>query len=175
MRYWFFLICLFFWGHVSKAQNPSAFPLITDDYSTYIVPSVPTGLSLLEANTEVFKSWMKQYHYQPSQRGFDLEYLAPTTRTNHMRLIRKENQQVLFGLTPVKMELIKQIEQTLLQLNPTITQDQAGTTWYHISHTKDNQIFTYQVGIKIESDTEDRVGRTWSIWSANIIFRQWKQ
>ncbi|RXK47603.1 hypothetical protein [Aquirufa rosea] len=172
MKFLLSFLCIFSTSPLIQAQNQTGLPLATDDYSTYIVPNLATGIKLLEADEELFKGWMKQYQYQRYQRGYELEYLAPTTRTNQMRLIRKENHQVVFALSPVKLELVKQLEQELINLKPQINRDQLGITWYQNPNFQDNKNNNYKVGIKVESDTEDRVGRTWSIWSVQIIFQK---
>ena len=43
-------------------------------------------------------------------------------------------------------------------------------TWYTFRMPTSEKNLDWQIGIKKEADKEDRVGRTWDIWSSTIIF-----
>lgn len=163
----FLVICA---GFSSWAQSTLPLAQESDDYSTYLVPKLETGLALLEASNEGFKELMKKYHYQEFHRGNSMEYLAPTSRINQMRLIRKDRNQVHFLFSPTKLNMIQQLEQTILARKPIISKDLQGMTWYQFPHTNAAGSKDIRVGIKMESDSEDRMGRTWTIWSSAVIF-----
>ncbi|MHA8061099.1 hypothetical protein PQG22_07465 [Aquirufa beregesia] len=170
MKYWVGVILnLCLWQSTWAQTNP---PLQceSDEYSTYLVPSLENGFVLLDANKEVFQRLMKQYQYQEFYRGNEMEYLAPTSRVNQMRLIRKENTQVQFLLSPTKLMVIRQLEQDIAARKPIVSKDSNGMTWYHINYPTHQSSQVLRIGIKLESDSEDRVGRTWTIWSSTIIF-----
>ena len=142
----------------------------SDDYSTYLIPNLETGLILLEADIERFQELMKQFQYQEFHRGFELEFLAPSSRINQLRLIRKEKNQVQFIFSPTKLHLIQQLEQALIARKAIVSRDQGGMTWYKLPPLQVKSSNVIRVGIKLESDSEDRVGRTWAIWSTTVIF-----
>ncbi|MHA8072820.1 hypothetical protein V7S77_12965 [Aquirufa ecclesiirivi] len=153
------------------AQNTPALTCESDEYSTYILPNLANALVLLDANQEQFKGLMKEYRYQEFHRGNGLEYLAPSSRVNQMRLIRKESKQVQFLLSPTKLSIIQQLEKAIKAYNPVISKDFSGMTWYQIDFPTSNSTpLSMKIGIKMEEDSEDRVGRTWAIWSSTIIF-----
>ncbi|MHA8069916.1 hypothetical protein ACS6L2_11580 [Aquirufa ecclesiirivi] len=153
------------------AQNTPALTCESDEYSTYILPNLANALVLLDANQEQFKGLMKEYRYQEFHRGNGLEYLAPSSRVNQMRLIRKERKQVQFLLSPTKLSIIQQLEKAIKAYNPVISKDFSGMTWYQIDFPTSNSTpLSMKIGIKMEEDSEDRVGRTWAIWSSTIIF-----
>ncbi len=170
MKYWGFFIGVFLIRLTSNAQTTPALKLETDEYSRYIIPDLSNGMILLEAHQDEFQSLMKQYGYQIFQRGYEYEYLSPTSRVNQMRLIRKEKNQVYFLLSPTNINLLNRLEQAILASNPSIRKDSDGMTWYTFRMPTPGKNIDWQIGIKKEADKEDRVGRTWDIWSSTIIF-----
>ncbi|MFL0162960.1 hypothetical protein [Aquirufa salirivi] len=170
MKYWAGFLLIFCYYQSIWAQTVPPLQRESDDYSTYLTPNLETGLILLEANKERFQELMKQFQYQEFHRGYELEYLAPSSRVNQMRLIRKENNQVQFLFSPTKLHLIQQLEQALIARKAIISKDQVGMTWYKIPSQNLKSSNDLRVGIKLESDSEDRLGRTWTIWSTAVIF-----
>ncbi|TBH73477.1 hypothetical protein [Aquirufa nivalisilvae] len=170
MKYWGCIILNLVLYQFVYAQTTSPLTIETDEYSSYIIPSLENGILLLEANQDDFKGLMKQYRYQILQRGNELEYLSPSSRVNQMRLIRKENHQIQFLFSPTKLSLVKQLEESISGSSTSIVKDSSGMTWYNYHFSEHNYVKNLLIGIKMEADKEDRVGRTWDIWSTTIVF-----
>lgn len=171
MKYWLGMLLIFCLCQPTCAQTLPTLPCESDEYSTYLIPSLENGFKLLEANQALFQRLMKQYQYQEFQEENKLKYLAPTSRVNQLRLISKENRQVQFLFSPTKLSMIQQLEKDIFNYKPVISTDSTGMTWYQIVFRSINtKPQMRRIGIKKEMDSEDRVGRTWTIWSSTIIF-----
>lgn len=170
MKYCGYFILNMFLCQLVCAQTFPPLKVERDDYSSYIIPSLENGIVLLEASQVDFLGLMKQYHYQVSPSGNELEYLSPTTRTNQMRLIRKEKNQIQFLFSPTQLSLIKQLVESISSRSTSIVKDSSGMTWYTSHLSEHGQLTDLLIGIKIDADKEDRMGRTWDIWSTTVVF-----
>jgi hypothetical protein len=144
----------------AMAQNELAIDLEKDEFCSYVKLSGKNIEKLILSNDEDFQEFMYKKGFRKAELGKKNEYIAPSTKLNHARLLSKYAQTLQFTFSPIPSDLVKSFLADLNTHAKLISSNQKGNKTTLIIEFPTLSPHQHQISLEEKNDTEEYVGRT---------------
>ncbi len=144
----------------SFAQNEISLDLQKDEFCSYVNLSTQSIQTLLKASDADFNLFMQKNGFRLAELGKKNEYMATSTKLNHVRLLSKNAQTLQFTFSPIPNDLVKSFLTDLNTHAHLILLNQKGNKTILVIEFPSLSPHQYQIQWEEKNDTEEYVGRT---------------
>jgi hypothetical protein len=145
----------------SYSQELLKLNLIKDEFCQYVDLNTENIIQLLATSDDEFVHFMQENHFRKAELGRNNEFIAPSTKLNHARLLFKKNHEIVFTFSPETQNLVHNFLtdlKTHSQLKSNSTKGNVQSLYVKFPQLAVKQ--NYQITLTEKIDSEEYVGRT---------------
>lgn len=143
------------------AQETLTLTLVKDEFCEYVDLNTENIIQLLSAKNNDFIHFMGKNQFRKSELGKKHEYIAPSTKLNHARLLSKDGESIHFTFSPIQADQITHFISDLQQHSKILkTIQKANKKTFIVQFPQFSINKNYQLEITEKIDSEEYVGRT---------------
>lgn len=160
LRKIYFFLFYFALVFSANAQKELAISLEKDEFCSYVQLSSQNIQELLLSNEVDYKDFMEKKGFRKAELGTKNEYMAISTKLNHVRLLSKNAQTLQFTFSPIPSNLVNSFLTDLNSHAKLISSNQKGNKTTLIVEFPTLSRHQHQISWEEKNDTEEYVGRT---------------